>query len=125
MQSLKQRLRDDFPRLAFTGAFLLAAAGTCVVLGGLAAITNFCIENQPLGLGNGFKLEAVSVLQACAPSKPRVLNRLPQRDRTARFQLSAAIKPAGRCIFLTEPFSISPPPFLPLTNHPPIFPCSP
>jgi len=44
-------------KLLLAGAFAGSAAGTAVVLGGLASLTNFCLTNQPLGVGAGMKKE--------------------------------------------------------------------
>ena len=52
-------LWDDKPRLWFTLSFLLSVGGTCFTLGGLAALTAYCWDHQPLGLAAGFKLEPV------------------------------------------------------------------
>lgn len=61
--SLVQRTRtfttdlyNDTARLLFTLSFLISVGGSIVVMSGLAAMTAFCWDNQPLGLGAGFKL---------------------------------------------------------------------
>ncbi|EFN53736.1 expressed protein [Chlorella variabilis] len=53
---LKQRVRQDWHKIAFAGSFFVAACATITVCGGLAALTNYCLVNQPLGLGAGFDL---------------------------------------------------------------------
>ncbi len=55
-----QELWEDKPRLYFTAAFLLSVGGTCFVLGGLAAMTAYCFDHQPLGLASAFKMYPVS-----------------------------------------------------------------
>ncbi|KAL4857087.1 hypothetical protein ACK3TF_002766 [Chlorella vulgaris] len=55
--NLKHRLKHEFPQLAFAACFLVSTCATITICGGLAALTNFCLDNQPLGLGKGFKLE--------------------------------------------------------------------
>ena len=45
--------------MLFTISFLVAVGGTIVTMGGLAAMTAFCWDHQPLGLGAGFKVTPV------------------------------------------------------------------
>ncbi|KAI7843172.1 hypothetical protein COHA_003156 [Chlorella ohadii] len=47
---------NDTACLLFTLSFLISVGASIVVLGGLAAMTAFCWDNQPLGLGAGFKM---------------------------------------------------------------------
>lgn len=55
---------QDTARLLFTLSFLISVGGSIVVMSGLAAMTAFCWDNQPLGLGAGFKLTVpVSALE--------------------------------------------------------------
>lgn len=42
------------------GAYAGSVVGTVLVLGGLADVTNFCLENPPLGVGAGVKVDGVS-----------------------------------------------------------------
>lgn len=42
--------------------------GTILVLSGLADVTNFCLNNQPLGVGAGIKLQPVSPPRTPRPS---------------------------------------------------------
>lgn len=50
---------QDTACLLFTLSFLISVGASIVVLGGLAAMTAFCWDNQPLGLGAGFKMTPV------------------------------------------------------------------
>ncbi|KPF41709.1 hypothetical protein [Rhizobium sp. AAP43] len=44
-------------QLLLAGAFAGSVVGTILVLSGLADVTNFCLNNQPLGVGAGIKLQ--------------------------------------------------------------------
>ncbi|KAL4430364.1 hypothetical protein ABPG77_002170 [Micractinium sp. CCAP 211/92] len=44
-------------QLLLAGAYAGSVVGTILVLGGLADVTNFCLTNQPLGVGAGIKLQ--------------------------------------------------------------------
>ncbi|PSC67371.1 hypothetical protein C2E20_8942 [Micractinium conductrix] len=55
-----QRLRDNEDRvwrLLFVAAFIGSVCCTIVVLGGLAAVTAYCFDNQPSGIAVGMKTE--------------------------------------------------------------------
>lgn len=54
-----EELWADRPCLYFTLSFLISVGGTIFTLGGLAALTAFCFDNPPTGLGKGFKTEPV------------------------------------------------------------------
>lgn len=57
-----QRLRDNEDRvwrLLFVAAFIGSVCCTIVVLGGLAAVTAYCFDNQPSGIAVGMKTEMV------------------------------------------------------------------